>query len=151
MIRSLALFTAMLALAAPYGPARAEGELTPAITCRVLLKATPIPDDTGRFVSIEEITVPPGHDGHLHDHDWKEYLTVLSGTGTLAVNSQPDRPLSPNMVAVIPMHVPHQEHNASDKVSRIFTATFLEDAKGHAITHYESDPDKPHGCPHVRK
>ena len=151
MIRGLTTISLAFAVAGTSLAVHAADTHTPEIACRVLLAPQPIPTDPGYRISIEEITIPPGHDGHEHDHAFTEYLHVVSGNGTLSVADKPDTPLAPDTIVVIPIKVPHQAHNASDTAPLIFTATFIENVKQHVVTEYIGEPNKPHGCPHLQK
>jgi quercetin dioxygenase-like cupin family protein len=129
-------------------PQTARASHTPDIACRVLLPEAPIPGDPGHLISIQEVTVAGGHDGHRHLHDSVEYLHVISGSGTLVIEGQPDTPLAPGTVVTIPARTPHQARNASETAPLVFIATFVETDNDHTVTAYVGEADTVHGCPH---
>jgi quercetin dioxygenase-like cupin family protein len=145
MIRTLAAALAVVAVA---GHAQAQGvHNDPHISCRLLLPSTEIPDNPGHLVSIREITVFAGNDGHRHWHGAIEYVTVVSGEGSISIDGQPDVPLTPGTVVTVPWHARHQLHNHSATNALIFFTTFLETSGEHEITTYIGEPDTVNGCP----
>ncbi|MGQ9368244.1 cupin domain-containing protein [Azospirillum sp. ST 5-10] len=147
MIPILAFFSAIAAAAA----AGAAEPRPMSVSCEVLLPAGPIPGDPGYFLTVERLTVPPGHDAHRHVHAAPEYLTVLSGTGTLTIDGQGDVALRPGVVVAVPPDVRHQQHNASAAEPLVYTATFVGRIDEPRLTAYVGEPDKTAGCPHRRE
>ena len=133
------------------GAAAANGQTlgSPEITCQVLLPSTPLPHDPGHTITMIQLAIPPGHDGHRHKHDTSEFLHVLSGSGSLSVDGRPDAKLEPGEVIVIPPHVPHQEHNPGT-APLVYATTFVAAQQDHIVTVYLGERDHPSGCPHRR-
>jgi quercetin dioxygenase-like cupin family protein len=129
-------------------PAVSAGSQPMAVSCTVLLPPSAVPGLPGSLRMIEKLVIPPGHDGHRHVHDVVEYLTIISGTGSLSVDRQPDQPLAPGTVSEIPPRTQHQLRNASDSEPLVFTATFIGKGGKHALTTYRGEKDVPAGCPH---
>jgi quercetin dioxygenase-like cupin family protein len=134
------------AAAQPAQPAAAT--VTPQITCAVVLAPAAIPGDASHYFSIEKITVAPGHDAFMHEHDAVEYFQVVSGTGRLSIAGKPDVALSPGVVVPIPPHVQHQQHNGSASEPLVYMSSFVGPMGDPKLTQYDAGPDKLSGCPH---
>lgn len=148
MRRLLPLSTA-LALSAVAAAGAAEAREMK-VACEVLLPAAPVPGDEGSYLSILRLTVPPGHDAHLHVHAAAEYMAVVAGTGSISIEGRDDLPIKAGDIVTIPPRVPHQQHNHSGSEPLVYTATFVGHVDDPLLTRYVGEPDKPSGCPHRR-
>lgn len=121
------------------------------VGCTTALRPSSIAGMPGTLRLVEQLTIPPGADGHRHRHDMDELVTVLSGTGTLSIDGKPDVALKPGVVVEVRPGVRHQHHNGSDTEPLVFTATFLGKDGAHDLTRYVGEKDVTSGCPHQLK
>jgi len=121
------------------------------VACEVLVPAAEVPGDDGTYLTILRLTVPADDDSHMHFHAAAEYFAVVSGNGSLTIEGRSDLALSPGTHVTIPPHVNHQIHNLSATEPMVYTATIVGRAEDPLLTRYVGEPDKPSGCPHLRK
>ncbi len=121
------------------------------VACEVLVPAAEVPGDDGTYLTILRLTVPADQDSHRHFHAAAEYFAVVSGSGSLTIEGRSDLALSPGTRVTIPPHTNHQIHNHSATEPMAYTATIVGRAEDPLLTRYVGEPDKPSGCPHLRK
>jgi mannose-6-phosphate isomerase-like protein (cupin superfamily) len=111
--------------------------------CSSLYSRGPIAGDPGYAIAINRIVLNPGAHGTPHRHHTSEYITFISGTGTIAIANRTPLQVRPQMTVVISPGTLHHVENTSETTQLVYVAIRVG-TQGNAIL---DEMKTPHGCP----
>lgn len=117
-LRTLGALAVTIALLA--APAVAAKPAIVGLSCTTIYPQAPMPGIPSMDVAVMRLTYGPGLRGPDHTHATDEYVSVLSGRGTLRVKGAAPRSLVPTSTVVVPAGTVHEIDNASSTVPLVY-------------------------------
>jgi quercetin dioxygenase-like cupin family protein len=90
---------------------------------------TPLENDAGRIVRLQNVNIPPQGGTPFHRHPGDQWAAVQEGEITFTVKGQPARVLKVGDSVYIPRGVVHRNQNLTDKPARSVELVILDKDK----------------------